>query len=617
MIIYQNDLQTFSNDVLKGVIASEITACFQKRGLNHHNDAELRSWQNSLMVMNNVLCNNSGIDQAVQIAIEYQIPLTSKRIDMLIAGKDSEDKSNVIIIELKQWERCNTSSKTDIVETILGGTKRAVVHPSYQAYSYAKAIENFNESVRDKKINLYPCAFLHNYIDDAVPMIKHPKYQEIIDVAPLFLRKDQVALREFIKKYVKYPDRNNEILYAIENGKIKPSVALQDAVAELLGGNEVFTMIDEQKVAFATISEVVAESIGKDEKHTLIIEGGPGTGKSVIAVNLLANLIREGYNVQYVTKNAAPRNVFITQLINGNYRKRYVENLFKGSGVFIETPPNTFDCLLVDESHRLNMKSGIFMNKGENQIKEIINAAKISVFFIDEDQVVTAKDAGSVAAIKRACKELGSIVHHENDFKLVSQFRCNGSDGYLAFLDNLLGIKATANIDLADIDYDVRVFSDPNEMRNELRKLNKNNKARILAGYCYDWISKNNSSLYDIKLKNGFQAQWNFSSTSTWAIDEDSFEQVGCIHTSQGLEFDYCGVIIGADLYYDNGVKTDFKRRAKTDQSLHGIKGDYALADRIIRNTYKTLLSRGQKGCFIYCEDEKLRNYIMTKRSSK
>lgn len=177
----------------------------------------------------------------------------------------------------------------------------------------------------------------------------------------------------------------------------------------------------------------------------------------------------------------------------------------------------------------------------------------------------------------------------------------------MAFLDNLLAIRKTANSDLIDVDYDVRVFDDPNKMRDELRELNKkNNKARMLAGYCYNWVSKKNPDAIDIQLENGFNAQWNFSNTTTWAIDEDSFEQVGCIHTSQGLEFDYCGVIIAKDLIYRNGeVITDPKARAKTDQSLRGCK-DPLLADRIIKNTYKTLLSRGQKGCFIYCEDKAL-----------
>ena len=610
MIVYSGTLKQFSSDVLMGIIADRIEECFSMNGFNHHNDAEYRAFNNSLMVMNNVLCNNSGIDQDIHVAIEYQIPLTSKRVDFLITGYDQRDKENVVIVELKQWEECSATTRDDVVTTFVGGAVRAVSHPCYQAYSYAKAIESFNETVREKDIVLHPCAFCHNYKDEYIDQIKHPKYQQAIELAPLFLKKDQVALREFVKKYITKPD-NGEILYTIENGKIKPSVALQDAISSLLKGNQVFTMIDEQQVAYATIKRLVETTIDSDKKHTVIIQGGPGTGKSVIAVNLLSYLINHGYNVEYVTKNAAPRNVFVTQLVRQDYKKRYVENLFKGSGSFVDSKTNLFDCLLVDEAHRLNEKSGLFQNKGENQIKEIIHASKISVFFIDEDQVVTTKDIGSVDEIKRWAKQLGSEVHYGEDLVLASQFRCGGSDGYLAFLDNLLGIRKTANVDLYDIDYDIRVFDDPNKMRDELRELNKkNNKARMLAGYCYNWVSKTNPDAIDIKLENGFEAQWNFSNTSTWAIDEDSFEQVGCIHTSQGLEFDYCGVIIGKDLVYKHDrVMTDASKRAKTDQSLRG-NHSQMLADKIIRNTYKTLLSRGQKGCFVYCEDKALSEYI-------
>ena len=610
MIVYSGTLKQFSNDVLMGIIADRIEECFAKNGFNHHNEAEYRAFNNSLMVMNNVLCNNSGINQDIHVAIEYQIPLTSKRVDFLITGYDDSNKENVVIVELKQWEECQATSRDDVVTTYVGGAIRAVSHPCYQAYSYAKAIESFNETVREKDIDLHPCAFCHNYKDEYIDQIRHPKYNTAIELAPLFLKRDQLALREFVKKFITKPD-NGEILYTIENGKIKPSVALQDAISSLLKGNQVFTMIDEQQVAYATIKKLVESTIDSNKKHTVIVQGGPGTGKSVIAVNLLSKLINRGYNVEYVTKNAAPRSVFVTELIRKDYKKRYVENLFKGSGSFVDAKTNLFDCLLVDEAHRLNEKSGLFQNKGENQIKEIINASKISVFFIDEDQVVTTKDIGSIDEIKKWAKVLGSQIHYGDDLKLASQFRCGGSDGYLAFLDNLLGIRETANIDLLDIDYDVRVFDDPNKMRDELRELNKkNNKARMLAGYCYNWISKTNPNVFDIELENGFKAQWNFSNTSTWAIDEDSFEQVGCIHTSQGLEFDYCGVIIGKDLVYRNGrVTTDEKARAKTDQSLRGNR-DLSLADRIIRNTYKTLLSRGQKGCFIYCEDKHLADYI-------
>ncbi|MGL4950214.1 MAG: DUF2075 domain-containing protein, partial [Anaeroplasmataceae bacterium] len=351
------------------------------------------------------------------------------------------------------------------------------------------------------------------------------------------------------------------------------------------------------------------------QKYVIIVEGGPGTGKSICAIQLLCDMILKGYSANYVTKNASPRNVYFEKLKQKKFKLSYIKNLFRGSGSYINMPKNFFDCLICDEAHRLNAKSGMFQNLGENQIKEIINAAKVSVFFIDEDQVVTTKDIGSIDTIKKFALEHEAIVFNSDELNLVSQFRCNGSDGYLAFLDNLLGIRQTANYDY-DIDYEIKIFSNPNEMREELRIKNQiNNKSRMLAGYCYDWVSKNSKSenIFDINLDFDFKAMWNLGNTSTWAIDEDSFEHVGCIHTSQGLEFDYVGVIIGRDLLFrDNEVVTDFNNRAKTDTSLLGIKTNknYALADKIIRNTYKTLLTRGQKGCYIFCEDKLLEEYI-------
>ena len=375
-------------------------------------------------------------------------------------------------------------------------------------------------------------------------------------------------------------------------------------------------MLDEQKVVYEAIKNLVNRAQETNKKYTVIVEGGPGTGKSVVAIQLLADLIaNKDLNVNYVTKNAAPRNVYFEKLKQGKALNNFVKNLFKSSGTYCDCEANVFDCLIVDEAHRLNEKSGMFKNKGENQIKEIINASKVSVFFIDENQIVTASDIGSVAEIKRWAKVLGSKVYSGEQYQLSSQFRCNGSDGYIAFLDDLLGIRQTANYDGFDIEYELKIFDNPNDMREALRLKNaEDNKARMIAGYCYEWISKKNIDAFDIILENGFMAKWNFNSTTTWAIDEDSFDQVGCIHTSQGLEFDYVGIIIGKDLRYENGmIIADPDKRAKSDQSLRGLKnhGNYEeIADKIIRNTYKTLLTRGQKGCYIYCEDKAFREYL-------
>lgn len=612
MIIYSGTIKEFTNNVMIGVMADLIEKEFRVRKVSSNIDREYTAWDNSLKDMAMVL-NDPEIDEKIKVAIEYQIPSTSKRVDFIISGKDEFDKNSAVIVELKQWQKAQRTSRRDIVTTYVGGAVRAVVHPSYQAYSYAKTIENYSAYVQDNDVELFPCAYLHNYKEEDRNEIDNELYNHIIQLAPLFLKRDRILLRNFIKKYVKKSD-DGELLYNIENGKIRPSIALQDALSSMLKGNKEFYMIDEQQVVFSTIKKLVEMSQKNNEKYTIIVEGGPGTGKSVLAINMLVELKK--LIVHYVTKNAAPRNVYFDKLRGDNYKWSYIKNLFKSSGVYVDSTYNSIDCILVDEAHRLNEKSGMFANKGENQIKEIINASKVSVFFIDEDQIVTTKDFGSVEEIKKQAQILGSKLFYGEEYNLTSQFRCNGSDGYLAFLDDVLQIRETANYDGFDMEYDIEIYDDPNIMREDLRNINKiNNKARIVAGYCYDWITQKDldPSLYDINLKNDFKAKWNFSNTQTWAIDEDSFEQIGCIHTSQGLEFDYVGVIIGKDLRYENNkVITDYTKRAKTDQSLKGIKsnGDFALADRIIRNTYRTLLTRGQKGCYIYCEDKNLSNYL-------
>lgn len=508
--------------------------------------------------------------------------------------------------------------KDGIVQTFTGHAIREVAHPSYQAWSYATTIEDYNETVQDKQIDLHPCAYLHNYLAVTPPTLLSDNYQYYLEKAPAFIKGDVDKLRDFINKYIQYGD-DKETLYMIENGKIRPSKSLQDALSSMLNGNEEFIMIDDQKIVYETALNMARKSYEDGNKRVLVIKGGPGTGKSVLAINILVKLTNENMVCSYVTKNAAPRNVYATKL-SGDFKKTRINNLFKGSGSFIESTENEFDVLIVDEAHRLNAKSGMFQNLGENQIKEIIKASKFSIFFIDESQKVTLKDIGSIEEIQKYITDANA---ESTIMELESQFRCNGSDGYIAWLDDVLEIRKTANSNGFDLDYDIRICDTPNEVRDLIFEKNKiKNKARLLAGYCWNWIAdgKNKSNVYDIIIPEyNFAMSWNLGNSQTWAIDSESVNEIGCIHTAQGLEFDYVGVIIGDDLRYEkNQIITDVTKRAKTDQSTKGIKTMNVknpekakkIADEIIKNTYRTLMTRGQKGCYIYCTNKNLSNYL-------
>jgi DUF2075 family protein len=616
MIIYENTKGGFISDVRHGNIASKVQAEFERHNICHHNDAEYRAWNNSLLYMRNVL-DDDGISDDVDLAVEYQIPLTSKRVDFLIAGEDDSGSNNVVVIELKQWEDSGETSRPDVVTAFTGGANRAVCHPCYQAYSYAKIIEDFNEDVYRRDIRLEPCAYLHNYKESNRRHIDNDRYREAISAAPIFLSEDVEKLRGFIRTFIKKKG-SLDLLMKIDHGKLKPAKALQDSLASMMRGNREFYLVDEQKVAYETVRKLVENAVRNADnpvkggiKSVVIVSGGPGTGKSVVAVQLLCDLIQKGFSANYVTKNAAPRNVYFAKLRQDQYKLNYIKNLFRSSDAFWNMPKDTLDCIIVDEAHRLRKKSSIF--HGENQVKELINAGRVVVFFIDEDQQITTHDIGTKDEIRRWAAYYSAKLYEGEAFDLVSQFRCNGSDGYMNFLDNLLEIKVTANTDF-DFNYDVRLFDSPTKMREALREKNAiNNKSRMIAGYCYEWVTADNQDGddYDIVLEDGFKAKWNFQNT-LFAIDEASFDQVGCIHTTQGLEFDYCGIIIGRDLRYENGrVITDQSKEATSDKSS-GIRSckDTVLADKLIRNTYKTLLSRGQKGCFIYCEDKALLQHI-------
>lgn len=615
MIVYNALKSSFDRDVEMNAISDIIFDKIRESGLTGGSDGEYMAWQNSLIFMKNVL-NDNEIPNDSTIAIEYQIPRTSKRVDFIIAGADKEDKDNVVVIELKQWQKAEKvdNEMQHSVRTFTGRAERIVSHPSYQAYSYSVFIKNSSEQVEDKDIGIIPCAYLHNYDPQYLNALNDEIYRVWYEEAPFFIKNQVLELREFIKKYIHKKSNNGDLLYDIDNGRIRPSKALQDCLVSLMKGNKEFVLLDDQVVAFDMCKKIMQQCLKDMQKRTIIIQGGPGTGKSVLAINLLKEFTSKALNASYVTKNSAPREAYLKLLSKSDLKKQVnIKQLFRSPFGLCKASSNFYDCLIVDEAHRLvKQMYGDF--SGENQVKECINASLFTIFLIDEDQKITTKDIGSIDEINHWANELGSRVISNENTKLKSQFRCNGSDQYIQLLDNILQIGEHVDIDFSELNFDIKVFDNPNEMRDQLREINNiNNKARMVAGYCYDWNVKFNRDEYDIYLEDGFKAKWNLEGDKIWAINPESFEEIGCIHTAQGLEFDYVGVIIGKDLRYDkncNLIIVD-KTQISKDDKTSGIKSaGVALGNQLIKNTYKTLLTRGQKGCYIYCEDKDLAEYI-------
>ncbi len=473
MIVYTARKSEFLQDVDSDKVHELIHEEFRRKLLRKAAPNQILAWKNSMQHMKSVL-DDDEIPADARVHIEYNLPATGKCIDFILTGKDADNNDKAVIIELKQWSDVEKTGKDGIVRTRLGGGMVETSHPSYQAWSYAAHIHNFNETVRNENIGLEPCAYLHNLSSDKV--IRDEFYKPHLDNAPVFISRDAKKLSEFLKRHVKYGD-SSEILYRIEHGKIKPSKHLADSLASMLKGNREFILLDDQKLVYEEAMRI-ARDIPSGKKRVLIVNGGPGTGKSVLAINLLSQFTSLEHVAQYVSKNAAPREVFKAKL-KGHFRKTYIDNMFKGSGAFFDCEPDSIDILIADEAHRLNEKSGLYSNLGENQVREIINAAKFSIFFLDEDQRVTLKDIGRADEIRSHAEALGAEITQSS---LSSQFRCNGSDAYLAFADDLLQIRQTANPSLEGLDYTIRVFDSPVEMKNQIVRLNHQNKARMVAG---------------------------------------------------------------------------------------------------------------------------------------
>ena len=576
--------------------------------------AEYNSWRNSLgNAMYHVL-NSQDIPDDAAVAVEYRLNGRRFRIDFMIGGTDSDGNESISIIELKQWTDIKFSDLGEHVRTAVGGGIHDEQHPSYQAWSYLTHLRDFNEYAYSNQLNINAGAYLHNCDTDSV--IRDPRFGDITSKAPVFIKGEIQSLRDHVSEVI-HNGIGIELFQDLDNAVIRPSKQLADAVGGMLEGKSEFVLLDDQKTALEKI--IQATNYAQDaQKQVIIINGGPGTGKSVISINALARITSSRLNARYVTPNGAPRKVYESKL-SGIIPGDTFKHLFTGSGSFWDSEEDTYDALIVDESHRLTMKSGFMKNLGENQIKEIINATRTSVFFIDEAQKVTWADVGEIDAIEEAAQLAGANVQH---LTLVSQFRCGGSDDYLAWLDDALGVQATPDHYFSTDRFDFRIFDSVKELEIAIREKNKeSNKARLVAGYCWDWVSDKDPEKFDIVFPaEKFKMKWNLKSYGqNWIIDPNSVNEVGCIHTCQGLEVDYVGVIVGEDLLVKDGeLITQPLERAKTDKSLKGYKKALKespieaelKADEIIRNTYRTLMTRGMKGCYVYFTDNETAQYF-------
>ncbi|HER43067.1 MAG TPA: DUF2075 domain-containing protein, partial [Candidatus Eisenbacteria bacterium] len=610
MRLYIGSTQQFIKDTVHNQIADRLKAAFFNYYRYAPSPGEMRSWRQSLASISQVFQHNNLLDHG--IILEYQIPFTSKRLDCLIAGRDSHGKDNAVIIELKQWEKCSPADGENEVITYVGGANREVLHPSAQVGQYATYLQDVHTAFYEppKPVTLSACAYLHNYRFVSDEVLLTEKFAQNLERYPLFSMDDVDPLSGFLKTRLE-GGAGLEVLGRIEDGRYRPSKKLMDHVGNVIKGKPEYILLDEQLVAYDRVMASARTGIGDRRKTVIIIKGGPGTGKSVIAINLMADLLLAGYNAHYATGSKA-----FTETLRKIIGNRGAVQ-FKYFNSYMDANPDAVDVLICDEAHRIRETShNRFTAKAKRtdapQIQELISASRVSVFFIDQDQIVRPAEIGSVRHIREfAAKNDCLLFEHE----LETQFRCSGSDAFVSWINNTLGIARTAHVLwTGEENFEFKIFDSPESLEATIRlKAREGFSARMTAGFCWEWSKHNpKAALNDDVVIGEYKRPWNARHEATklpkgvpkaqfWAHDPNGIDQIGCVYTAQGFEFDYVGVIFGNDIMYSflDGSWVGHPENSK-DPVVRGAKGKFI---DLAKNTYRVLLSRGLKGCYVYFLD--------------
>jgi len=619
--LYSGTSIDFIDQTQRNQISTRLADSFFDHFRYKPGDSEVRSWQNSLVRVASVMELGDFRDQGV--IVEYQLPLTSKRLDVMLTGHGSGGVAGAVVLELKQWDKVDRSPIDECVETFVGGGLRDMLHPSRQAADYQQYLLDTHTAFSDGDIVLRACGYLHNMKKANATELFDKRFEDLIRHCPSFTGDDVEDIVPFLAATVG-EGGGAEPLRRILEGKHRPHRRLLEHTANVIRNEPVFTLLDEQRVTFNHVLGIVRAYQLGDQSVVVLVRGGPGTGKSLVAINLLAEMAAQNF----VSIHATGSKAFTENLrkqVGTRAAKQFVYfNSFSG----VES--RSIDLLVCDEAHRIRSSSNNRFTKKDkrsdrDQIEELIDVAKVSVFLIDDMQVVRPGEVGSTQLIKEAAEARGiRVIEHE----LEAQFRCNGSDGYVQWVDNTLEMRKTPHILWErDDPFDFDIVDSPEELDSLIRsRADEGATARIAAGFCWPWSKQKSDGtlVNDVKLK-GWERPWNarpdsrrlaegIPKSNFWASDPGGIDQVGCIYTAQGFEFDYAGVIWGRDLVYRPNEGWIGQPEFSEDSVVKkGAKSAPAEFTRLVKSTYRVLLTRGLKGCYIYFEDEQTRDFVLSR----
>lgn len=617
--------KAFIDDTVRNQIARKLSDAFFGYYGYKAGPAEVAAWGNSLRAIAQVVQHAELTDHG--IVVEYELPSSSRRLDFMICGRDASRNDQAVIVELKQWSQCGPADADGLVTTWVGGKFREVLHPSVQVGQYQQYLADshsafYEELPGESPIRLDACSYLHNYEVRPDDVLLAPKFSDSIARYPVFGADAVDELTGFLHGRLA-AGQGAPVLARVEMSKYRPSRKLMDYVAETVDGHSPWVLLDDQVVVFEKIRAAVVQAVEHGRNQMILVRGGPGTGKSVLAINLLARCLKEGRVAHYATGSRA----FTQTLwkILGSRSKA----VFKYFNSYQDTAPGEIDILICDEAHRIRETSNSrFTPKAkrstEPQIDELLRAAKVAVFFIDDHQTVRPKEIGSTEYLKDAARKFYRREPPE-PIDLEVQFRCAGSAGFVNWINNTLGLERTANPIWTGAEaFDFQIFPSPESMEVAIRtKAMAGNTARLAAGYCWDWSKpKPDGTLVDDVVIGSWRKPWNarpdagrlakgIPPADLWATDPGGIEQVGCVYTAQGFEVDYIGVVWGRDLGYDFDSQTWIARKEESrDRTVKQSKARFL---HFVKNTYRVLLTRGMKGCYVCFLDKSTEHFVRSR----
>ncbi|MFE6893303.1 DNA/RNA helicase domain-containing protein [Streptomyces sp. NPDC057694] len=613
-MLFRDSAAAVAAECLSGALFLRLTEQFVHVHGHRPGGSEVRSWERSIPALVNAL-NDAGLGQ-VEVLLEYGLPLNSKRADAVLAGVHPKTgEPSYVVVELKQWSSAEPDDEDPSLCRV-DAYAHAVLNPVDQVRGYCEYLISFNGALADHPDRVSGAAFLHNATEFGVSGLFEAEQGPY---GRLFIGARRGEFIDYLRTKLKAQSgaaAADELL----DGKIGPSKQLMAVAAQEVREREQFVLLDEQQVAYRTVLNAVRRAKQSDHKEVVVVTGGPGTGKSVIALSLLGELHRQGITALHATGSSS----FTTTMRKvAGARKPQVRDLFKYFNSFMTAERNSLDVLICDEAHRMretsaNRYTPAAHRTGKPQVEELIDAARVPVFLLDEHQVVRPGEMGTLTEVQEAAAKKGLACRV---VALDSQFRCGGSDAYLRWVVRLLGLEAGGVLDWEPDDkMQLMVVDSPYEMESFLEgRRSHGYSARMSAGYCWTWTKKvpAGQSLPADVVVGEWARPWNVHGdravggappAALWATDPAGFGQVGCVYTAQGFEYDWSGVIIGPDLVW-RGDRWVTDRTASKDPVFKKSTPD-ADVDRLIRNTYKVLLSRGMVGTVIYSTDPETRSKL-------